>query len=180
MDRRDARRARVKELRDGGASLRQIAEEVGVSAATALRDVRAAGDAGSSSAAPERPVTASDAPGAGNGTDGVDLSDYESVTAEMQRLYAAMASGVRVPVNQTRLIERRHAELGRQEDICADHMTLATYLDELRWRDTVWQDALEAAFRTLKQAGCADAEDTLNGALQRVSEITKAGRPRSR
>ena len=91
-----------------------------------------------------------------------------------------MASGVKVPVNQTRLIERRHAELGRQENICADHMTSATYLDELHWRDTVWQDALTAAFWKLKQAASVDPEDVLNAALQRVSEITKAGRPRSR
>ena len=175
-DRRDERRRRVRELRDGGMSLRAIAEATGTSAPTVMRDLRA----GATSETPERPVTASDAPGAGNGTDGVDLSDYESVTAELQRLYVLMASGVRVPVNQTRLIERRHAELGRQEDICATHMTLATYLDELHWRDSVWLDSVEAAFRKLQQSGCETAEDVLNAALQRVSEITKVGRPQNR
>ena len=91
-------------LRDGGAmSLRQIGAELGSQQApTVLRDLsRRRSGAGSSSVPPERPVTASDAPGAGNGTDGVDLSDYESVTTELQRLYTVMASGVRVPVNQT-------------------------------------------------------------------------------
>ena len=178
-DRRDERRRRVRELRDGGMSLRDIATATGTSAPTVMRDLRA-GASEPSSETPERPVGASDAPGAGNGTDDVDLSDYASVVKEMQRLYAAMAAGERVPVSQTRIIERRHAELLKQELICAEHMTLSQYLSELHWRDSVWQDALTAAFWKLQQSGHKDVEDILNGALQRVGEITKAGRPRSR
>ena len=63
MDRRDERRRRAREMRDGGASLSEIGEALGVSKATAMRDCRAAG--GAASVLPERPVTASGAPGAG-------------------------------------------------------------------------------------------------------------------
>ena len=176
VDRRDERRRRARELRDGGASLREIAETLGISPATAMRDCRAAGSAGSSSVAPEHGETAYHGAGIGETTDAVDMSDYQSVEREYTRVYAALASGERVPASQVKLLATRHAQLLKEEATCAEHMTLQTYLEELRWRDTVWQDALTAAFWKLQQAGCADAEDTLNGALQRVSEITKAGR----
>ena len=175
-DRRDERRRRVQALRAGGESLRNIGAELGVSAATVMRDLRA----GASAETPERPVTASDAPGAGKGTDGVDLSDYESVTAEMQRLYVLMASGVRVPVNQTRLIERRHAELGRQETVCATHIAEADYITEVHWRDDVWVTQLQVALRRLTASGAKDAEGILNEMLERVSALTAVGRPQNR
>ena len=179
-DRRDDRRRRALELREGGASLSQIAEELGISKATALRDVRAAVGAATASGAAGRPVAASDGEGAGTGTDAVDMNDYTSVVAEVNAVYGRLALGEHVPASQVRLLQARHAQLAKEEASCSEHMSLATYLDELRWRDTVWQDALTAAFWKLKQAGSTDAEDVLNAALQRVSEITKAGRPRSR
>ena len=179
MDRRDERRRKVRELRDGGASLRAIAEALGISPATAMRDCRVKGGAGSASVPPERGETASDGAGAGTSTGGVDLSDYASVTAEMQRLYAALAAGEKIPASQVRLLERRHAELLRQEDVCKDHMTLQVYLDELHWRDRQWVDQLQVACRRLTATGAANAESILNELLENIRAITKAGRNRN-
>ena len=176
VDRRDERRRRARELRDGGASLREIAETLGISPATAMRDCRAAGSAGSSSVAPEHGETASDGAGIGETTDAVDMSCYQSVEREYTRVYAALASGERIPASQVKLLTTRHAQLAKEEATCADHMTLAQYLDELHWRDQQWVDQLQVACRRLTASGAANAEDILNELLENISRITAAGR----
>ena len=180
MDRRDERRRRVRELRDGGASLRQIGEEMGISAATALRDVRAAGSAGSSSQAPEHGETASDGAGIGETTGAVDMSSYASVVAEVDAVYARLARGEHVPATQVRLLQARHAQLAKEEATCAEHMSMETYVRECHWRDQQWVDQLQGALRRLTASGAEQAEQILNEMLDRITEITAAGRPQNR
>ena len=167
-------------MRAGGASLREIGEAMGISAATAMRDARAAGASGSSPETPEHGETASDGVGVGMSTGAVDMSDYAAVEREYTRVYGLLSAGERIPASQVRLLTTRHAELLKREQTCAEHMTWETYLDEVRWRDGIWMGQLELAARRLTASGAKGAETVLNDMLTRVGEITKVGRPQNR
>ena len=180
MDRRDERRRRVQEMRAGGESFRDIASTLGISAATALRDARAAGTSEPSSVPPERGVGASGGDGAGNGTDAVDMSDYASVVAEIDAVYAKLARGEHVPTNQVRLLQTRHAQLAKEELTCAEHMSMETYIRECHWRDDQWVEQLRVACRRLTASGAEQAEVILNEVLDNITAITAAGRPQNR
>ena len=75
------------------------------------------------------------------------------------------------------MLQARHAQLLKEERTCADHMSQAQHEVEVRWRDGVWQDALQAAFRRLTEGGCSDAGVVLTEALEKVADITAARRP---
>ena len=168
-DRRDDRRRRARELREGGASYSEIAEALGCSKATALRDLRATG--GEISSGPAEPLK----PAADTGG-GVDWNDYQSVSGEYGRVYARLAAGGRVAASQVKLIEKRYVELAKQEDICATHISEADYIVEVHWRDNVWVTQLQSALRRLTASGAQDAETILNEMLEKVARITAAGR----
>ena len=172
-DRRDDRRRRARELREGGASYSEIAEALGCSKATALRDLRATG--GEISSGPPDPLK----PAADTGG-GFDWNDYQAVSGEYGRVYARLAAGDRVATAQVRLIEKRYVELSRQEDVCATHISEADYITEVHWRDGVWVGQLQVALRRLTQSGAEGAEDILNEMLERVSALTAVGRPQNR
>ena len=142
-----------------------------------MRDIRAAGGSESPSGAS---VAASDASGVGNDTGGgVDWADFASVDREYARVYGLLSAGERVPASQVRLLEKRHAEMRKQEDVCASHISEADYIVEVHWRDSVWTTQLQSAFRRLAASGCSDVEDVFNDMLANVGSITKAGRHRS-
>ena len=180
MDRRDQRRRRAREMRDGGASLSEIGEALGISKATAMRDCRAAGGAGSSPVPPERGETASDGAGIGETTGAVDMSSYASVVAEVDAVYARLARGENVPASQVRLLQARHAQLAKEEATCAEHMSMETYVREVHWRDDQWVEQLRVACRRLTASGAEQAEIILNEMLDNIAAITKAGRPQNR
>ena len=136
----DARRRRVRELVDGGASYREAARIVGVSPATVVRDLRAGSGPERVDALPE-PLTAPDGD-AGPSVD--DLDSLEGVNAAILRLYRQIEGGEvtsRDAGLRLRILFRNQEALsqtGEDADRCREHVSLDTLREAVERINREW------------------------------------------